>query len=368
MQLDLPKDQGLPPYKKPHDLKKAWKVIVLTAVIKHMSPNIPKIRKLVMQSKGLQDKMTAKESATWMAIINHEEAVIRRLYPDRCPPPAFGNVISDTSDYDVEGVDDVMIPDLEDFKPPESDVNKFKLGSDCLVGPALGLIKGEFAESGSHFAQKRKQPLDEPDMMRDQTIYTCESPQCPFSKQQVGFLDQISRNNHQMTCPFRVNSSSSQGFKIPNFQNNNEKAPTVFNILSVQPKSAPSPLHHGLLNLGLGLSPFRGSGTGVSEGQKSITDLFSVFDTNVHQNKGLNIRDQNYISDQMAAQQSLQIYDSLYVPGSVMAKNNVGQPNMPINHVVVPPIEFQFDQGKAYSSTAFDSIENENVDSPFNFA
>ncbi|MBA0594661.1 hypothetical protein Gorai_011558, partial [Gossypium raimondii] len=45
-QLGLPKDQGPPPYKKPHDLKKAWKVGVLTAVIKHMSPDIAKIRKL----------------------------------------------------------------------------------------------------------------------------------------------------------------------------------------------------------------------------------------------------------------------------------------------------------------------------------
>ena len=34
-QIGLPKDQGPPPYKKPHDLKKAWKVGVLTAVIKH---------------------------------------------------------------------------------------------------------------------------------------------------------------------------------------------------------------------------------------------------------------------------------------------------------------------------------------------
>ncbi|XP_051134558.1 ETHYLENE INSENSITIVE 3-like 1 protein [Andrographis paniculata] len=82
------RDLGLPlppPYKKPHDLKKAWKVGVLTAVIKHISPDIAKIRKLVRQSKCLQDKMTAKESATWLAIINHEEALARDLCPDRCP-------------------------------------------------------------------------------------------------------------------------------------------------------------------------------------------------------------------------------------------------------------------------------------------
>ncbi|KAE8727679.1 ETHYLENE INSENSITIVE 3-like 1 protein [Hibiscus syriacus] len=68
-QLGLSKDQGPPPYRKPHDLKKAWKAGVLTAVIKHMFPDIAKIRKLVRQSKCLQDKITAKESATWLAII-----------------------------------------------------------------------------------------------------------------------------------------------------------------------------------------------------------------------------------------------------------------------------------------------------------
>lgn len=63
VQLGLQKDNG-PPYKKPYDLKKAWKVAVLMAVIKYMFPDTPKIRKLVKQSKCLQDKITAKESAT----------------------------------------------------------------------------------------------------------------------------------------------------------------------------------------------------------------------------------------------------------------------------------------------------------------
>ncbi|XP_047316687.1 protein ETHYLENE INSENSITIVE 3-like [Impatiens glandulifera] len=107
--LGLQKEQGPPPYKKPHDLKKAWKVGVLTAVIKHMSPDISKIRKLVQQSKCLQDKMTAKESATWLVIINHEEALARELYPDSCLPPSnvCGSfVINDGMEYDVEGVYD----------------------------------------------------------------------------------------------------------------------------------------------------------------------------------------------------------------------------------------------------------------------
>ncbi|RWR74869.1 ETHYLENE INSENSITIVE 3-like 1 protein [Cinnamomum micranthum f. kanehirae] len=42
-----------PPYRKPHDLKKALNVCVLIAVIKHMLPDTAKIRKLVRQSKYL---------------------------------------------------------------------------------------------------------------------------------------------------------------------------------------------------------------------------------------------------------------------------------------------------------------------------
>ncbi|CAA0805758.1 ETHYLENE INSENSITIVE 3-like 3 protein [Striga hermonthica] len=76
-QLGLPKGQS-PPYKKPHDLKKMWKVGVLTAVIKHMSPDIAKIRRLVRQSKCLQDKMTAKETSIWLGVLSREEALVRQ--------------------------------------------------------------------------------------------------------------------------------------------------------------------------------------------------------------------------------------------------------------------------------------------------
>ncbi|KAJ8480561.1 hypothetical protein OPV22_024288 [Ensete ventricosum] len=69
-------DQGPPPYRKPHDLKKAWKLSLLTAVIKHMSPNLGQMRKLVWQSKRLQNKMTAKESEVWSKVVNQEEALL----------------------------------------------------------------------------------------------------------------------------------------------------------------------------------------------------------------------------------------------------------------------------------------------------
>ncbi|MCD7453376.1 hypothetical protein HAX54_020791 [Datura stramonium] len=113
--MGLPKGQK-PPYKKPHDLKKMWKVGVLTAVIKHMSPDIAKIRRLVRKSKSLQDKMTAKESSIWLAVLNREEAFLQRPGSENgssgieaaagsCGEKKKPSISSD-SDYDVDGTDD----------------------------------------------------------------------------------------------------------------------------------------------------------------------------------------------------------------------------------------------------------------------
>ncbi|PIA55432.1 hypothetical protein AQUCO_00700017v1 [Aquilegia coerulea] len=98
IKMGLPKGQ-IPPYKKPHDLKKMWKVGVLTAVIKHMSPDIAKIKRHVRQSKCLQDKMTAKESAIWLGVLSCEESSLQRLVLasdsggsgiPKTPPGGFG--------------------------------------------------------------------------------------------------------------------------------------------------------------------------------------------------------------------------------------------------------------------------------------
>ncbi|CAA0813252.1 ETHYLENE INSENSITIVE 3-like 3 protein [Striga hermonthica] len=106
-----------PPYKKPHDLKKMWKVGVLTAVIKHMSPDIAKIRRLIRQSKCLQDKMTAKESSIWLGVLSREEGSIRKpssengssgvseAPPRGCPDDKKRLSVESDSDYDVDGFD-----------------------------------------------------------------------------------------------------------------------------------------------------------------------------------------------------------------------------------------------------------------------
>jgi ethylene-insensitive protein 3 len=86
--LGLAKGEA-PPYKKPHDLKKVWKVGILTGVIKHMSPDFDKIRNHVRKSKCLQDKMTAKESLIWLSVLQQEEKSIN----------SFGNALSEIAQH-----------------------------------------------------------------------------------------------------------------------------------------------------------------------------------------------------------------------------------------------------------------------------
>ncbi|KAG6522954.1 hypothetical protein ZIOFF_020111 [Zingiber officinale] len=71
-ELGLPTGEGPPPYRKPHDLKKAWKCSVLVGVIKHMAPDFDKLRRLVRLSKCLQNKMTARDDFVWDLVLDQE--------------------------------------------------------------------------------------------------------------------------------------------------------------------------------------------------------------------------------------------------------------------------------------------------------
>ncbi|KNA22696.1 hypothetical protein SOVF_032130 [Spinacia oleracea] len=92
-------EQGPPPYRKPHDLKKAWKVSVLSAVIKHMSTDFNRMTRLVKKSKCLQAKMTAKDTATWSKVVDREEALLQLT--NRCL-----RITDEGGDADVDGDED----------------------------------------------------------------------------------------------------------------------------------------------------------------------------------------------------------------------------------------------------------------------
>ncbi|XP_020236753.1 protein ETHYLENE INSENSITIVE 3 [Cajanus cajan] len=273
-QIGLPKDQAPPPYKKPHDLKKAWKVGVLTAVIKHMSPDIAKIRKLVRQSKCLQDKMTAKESATWLAIINQEEAFARELYPDYCPVSSVSGghgtlVVNDYSEYDVDGGKVEPNFDVEDRKPeslhPDNRSERLE-GRLPFQQPSLNVV------TNLDFIRKRKVSNDF-NMIVDHKIYTCEYPQCPYNELSLGFHDRSARDNHQLSCVYR-NSPADFGGGLSFHAT--EVKPVIFPQSFVQPNAS--------AQSGSMVPPSLG---GVPEGdQKMISDLMTIYD-NVLGNRNL---------------------------------------------------------------------------------
>ncbi|KAH0782847.1 hypothetical protein KY290_002445 [Solanum tuberosum] len=358
-QLGLPNDQVQPPYKKPHDLKKAWKVGVLTAVIKHISPDIAKIRKLVRQSKCLQDKMTAKESATWLAIINQEEALARKLYPDSYPQGslAIGNgsfFISDASDYDVEGVDDERNNEVE-CKPHDINLQTgIMLPKDRILMPGLAPVKGEIIDLTCDFIQKRKQPCFEESV--DQKIYTCEYLHCPYSNYQAGFLDRTSRNNHQMSCPFRFNSA--QTLSTPKYQINYEHN-TVFPAQTAPSKPAVSSVTAS--------SSMSASGLGLPEDdQRIISDLITSYDNNFQQNDSIC----SGISE-ILVNQNLQQQQTVELP--MDGNFNLGHMETSAQETSMPAYrstEFQYDQCKMSFDAPFGGNINDITDyrfgSPFN--
>lgn len=335
-QLGLPKDQGPPPYKKPHDLKKAWKVGVLTAVIKHMSPDIAKIRKLVRQSKCLQDKMTAKESATWLAIINQEESLARELYPDSCLPLSSSGgsgslVINDCSEYDVDGAEDEPNFDVQACKPenlnPPSHLGLERMRERIpFVQQSSFPMKGEAANLD--MVRKRK-PCNDLNMMMDHKIFTCEFLQCPYSELRQGFRDRTSRDNHQLSCPYRSNSSEFGG---SNFHVNEVK-PVIFPQAFVQSKPVASAVNSAS-------APFDLSGLGVPEdGQKVISDLLSFYDTSIQGNKK-NPGNDVIIEERSRPQPKIQQQNEYMGPF-------FQQPGASTNHHMFSREDLQFDRFKS---------------------
>ncbi|GMI94288.1 ETHYLENE-INSENSITIVE3 [Hibiscus trionum] len=311
-QLGLPEDQGPPPYKKPHDLKKAWKVGVLTAVIKHISPDIAKIRKLVRQSKCLQDKMTAKESSTWLAIINQEEALARELYPDSCPPLSSGGgsvslVINDCSEYDVEGGEDEPHFDVQEIKPGT-------INSSNLVMERMRAIQQPPYISNLDFTRKRK-PTNDLNMV-EQKFYTCE-------------------------------------FGGSNF-NVNEVKPVIFpQHFGHSKRAAPS--------VTSGSTPFDLSELGVPEdGQKTITELMSTYE-DIQGNKNMNpsnnlvTKGQNVLQPRIQQQQ-----DEFFRGQGVRVEGNFfEESSMLHNHPMFLQGEVQFERFKGLNSP-LESNHNNN--------
>ncbi|XBH56363.1 hypothetical protein VPH35_078212 [Triticum aestivum] len=263
-ELGIPKDQGPPPYKKPHDLKKAWKVSVLTAVIKHMSPDIEKIRRLVRQSKCLQDKMTAKEISTWLAVVKQEEELFMRLHPGARPPASAGGIASaisfnaSSSEYDVDLADDCKGDEAGTHKMAMADPTAFNLGAAILNDKFLMQAPMKEETADMEYVQKRSAVAAEPELMLNNRVYTCNNVQCPHSDYGYGFLDRNARSSHQYTCKYND--------PLPPSAENKAAPPAPPQVFP----AAYNQQNHGLNNLDFGLP---------MDGQRSIAELMNMYDT-----------------------------------------------------------------------------------------
>ncbi|TQD84129.1 hypothetical protein C1H46_030329 [Malus baccata] len=133
----------------------------------------------------------------------------KRLYPDGCTPPSSSGsgsnfAISGTSDYDVEVVDDEDNYEEEDCQPL---FNHLNIGTSGQRDGLMHHFMAELTEGDSDSGQKRKQLPEEPQMMLNHQGYTCEYLDCPYHDYHLGFRNITARNNHQLTCSYRNNSS-----------------------------------------------------------------------------------------------------------------------------------------------------------------
>lgn len=217
-QLGIPSP---PPYRKPHDLKKDWKITVLTAVIKHMAPDFAKIRNLVRRSKGLQEKMTARDNIIWLSVINQEELVWRHLHSNASPPSLSTEetfyTIGCSTEYDI-GVAEQDTP--QDFFQPAAREERV-----TLIGESIG----------TDSIRKRKQSVE--DLLLGQKMYNCKYVLCPYHNPKLGFLDMKARNEHQYKCRFRR-------YRSPNMEGYTSQANQDVSSLPYAQPNQVQPMHH----------------------------------------------------------------------------------------------------------------------------
>uniref|UniRef100_A0A0A9F7F9 Ethylene insensitive 3-like DNA-binding domain-containing protein n=1 Tax=Arundo donax TaxID=35708 RepID=A0A0A9F7F9_ARUDO len=228
-----------------------------------MSPDVDKVRRLVRQSKCLQDKMTAKEIVTWLAVLKQEEELYLKMHPGARPPPSSAagalSLNASSGEYDVDGVDG---DEAGNQKPPSGDAGALAdLTMDATGNRFLmpaPLMKEEAADV--EFLQKRSAPAAiEPELILNNStrVYTCGNVQCPHSSSAHGFLDRNARNAHEYNCRFH-------SLAAPPSAAENMAAPSIF----PEPCDARSQAVGGF-DFDLPV-----------EGQKSLDELMDMYDAN----------------------------------------------------------------------------------------
>ncbi|KAG4206905.1 hypothetical protein ERO13_A03G034900v2 [Gossypium hirsutum] len=297
--------------------------------------------------------MTAKESATWLAIINQEETLARELYPESCPPLSSGGgsgslVINDCSEYDVEGADNEPNFDVQELKPGNLSSSDLSVDRMRAIQQPPYSIKGEVVNN-LDFMRKRK-PSNDLNIM-EHKIYKCEFFQCPYSEHRLGFHDRAARDSHQLTCPYRNSSALFSGSSF----NVNEVKPVILPQAFAQSKPTAPAVTSVPTSFDL-------SGLGVPEdGQKMISELMSVYDNNIQGNKNMNPSNNPITEGQNILHPKIQQPQDEYFRGQ---GNFFEDSSMPNNHQMFQQGEGQFDRFKGLNSP-FETEHNNNNNNSF---
>ncbi|WVZ65387.1 hypothetical protein U9M48_014761 [Paspalum notatum var. saurae] len=263
--LGLPSGQ-IPPYKKPHDLKKVWKVGVLTGVIKHMSPNFDKIRNRVQKSKCLQDKMTAKESLIWLGVLQREERLVHiidngvlAITQHSLPEDRNGSINSSSDEYDVDGFEDA--PLSTSSKDDEQDLSPVAQSAEAHV-PKRGKESAYIKRPNQIVPNKAKEPpkrkkarhsstVTEPDVQR--VVHAPENSRNLIPDmnglEQVeiqGISNQIVNFNHGVTTSEALRHREDTQVHLPTNEVNDIDSATTTNAIpvSIYMGGQPLPYQH----------------------------------------------------------------------------------------------------------------------------
>lgn len=195
---------------------------VLTAVIKHMAPDISKVRKLVQQSKGLQDKMTARESATWLAVLAQEGAQNGGGGHHGGGPAMMVSGEGSAEDYDVEGTAGPSPPLVISSLPGEDEGEKAppRTGLGVLDYGNRGVANSSSVSIASPPLEPRKRgpPVEQPHP-GGSLLFTCQYPMCPRHETWNAFPNRAARNAHQASCAFKAEDGAGPGKEAPRNEN-----------------------------------------------------------------------------------------------------------------------------------------------------
>ncbi|KAJ8430272.1 hypothetical protein Cgig2_026374 [Carnegiea gigantea] len=317
-----------------------------------------RLKRLKEQSRSTEGVDVAKqrrsqEQARRKKMSRAQDGILKYMLKmmEVCKAQGFVYGIIPEKGKPVSGASDNLREWWKEKKPIDKDPSNVGVDGNndrSMIPQFLHVFKGKIV-SGMDFAGKRK-AFEQMSEITYSHIYTCVFVQCPRNRLERGFRDRISRDNHQLTCPYR--SSTSQ-FDVSNIQISEIK-PAIYQQAVLQTVSPLPPNNSSQ-------SVFNLSGIGVpQDGQKMISELMSIYDSNV-QGAQTDIPEnvapvnQSFLLPQIGFKPNGQMQSQ-----SPMVESSIpGQPDIQANHQMFWEEDGKFSQCKALK-TSFEHNSDEN--------